>query len=193
MRNTIKINKDQIVFFLYILILVLFTCIHNYIFFLYVLLLLLLYKILIKKQYYKKSILNVIFFSIFLSSIFVGYNFILTKRLEIEYFFLFNLRVTSIYLFTNIIITSISIFKVFEFSQKGTIFLTLLLNIMVSYERFYREYLDILKSKGFFILDLHQKIKLLSYIIFLFFLKLEEDWKEISFIMESRGFYFDEE
>ncbi|MFN3604344.1 MAG: hypothetical protein ACK4UJ_06520 [Leptonema sp. (in: bacteria)] len=121
------------------------------------------------------------------------YTFLITNTLEIHYFFLFNLRILSIYLITILVFENVSIFRVFAFSEKIVIFLTLVLNIIHSYQRFYKEYLDILKSKGFFVLSFKQKLNLLSYLIFLFFLKLEEDWKEISCIMDSRGYYFYEE
>lgn len=192
MKNTIKLNKDQFLFVLYLIFLFFLTYIHNIYFFLIFLIIIFFYKFFILKKWFSKSIINIIFFSIFLSGTYVLYQFLLYQHLELKYFILFNLRVLSIYSLTFLIFNSISIFNVFSFSKNIMIFLSILLNLITSYERFYKEYYDILKSKGFLILKFRKKIYLLSYLIFLIFLKIQEDWKEISSIMESRGFYYDE-
>lgn len=192
MKNIIKLNKDQFYFFLYLVSLFFLTYIHNIYFFLIFLIIIFFYKFFIIKKWFSKSIFNVTFFSLSLSGIYFLYKFFFYQQLELKYFILFNLRVLSIYTLTFIIFQSISIFNVFSFSKNMIVFLSILLNLINSYERFYKEYYDILKSKGFLILNLQKKIYFLSYLIFLIFLKIQEDWKEISFIMESRGFYYDE-
>lgn len=192
MKNIIKLNKDQFYFFLYLVSLFFLTSIHNIYFFLIFLIIIFFYKFFILKKWFSKSIFNITFFSLSLSGIYFLYKFFFYQQLELKYFILFNLRVLSIYTLTFIIFQSISIFNVFSFSKNMIVFLSILLNLINSYERFYKEYYDILKSKGFLILNLQKKIYFLSYLIFLIFLKIQEDWKEISFIMESRGFYYDE-
>lgn len=185
-----KFNLDQIIFILYLFIIISFTYIHDIYFFLISLFLIIFYKFILLKKNIHKSIINVFFISLVLSLSYVIYNFFKTNHLEIDYFFLFNLRILNIYFLTSLVLNTISVFRLLNFSTNLKIYLILILSIIYNYHRSYYEYKEILTSKGLKLFTLSKQIESLSYFIVINYKKLKEDWEEISFIMESRGFYF---
>lgn len=185
-----KFNKDQFIFILYLVIIIALTYIHDLYFFSICLFIIIFYKIIILKKTVDRSIINIIFISVVLSLSYVLYNFFKTKHIAIEYFLLFNLRILNIYFLTSIVLNSISVFHLLNFSMNLKIYTVLILSIIYNYHRSYMEYREILMSKGFKLFTFFKQIESLSHFIIISFKKLKEDWEEISLIMESRGFYF---
>jgi len=181
-------NRDQSLFLLYIILIILFTSIHSveYLLLAMVMLFLLSYKrfIFLFKRTAKTVWLSLSVIS--LSYLFAGFF----TQIHLPFLLLLNIRVFLLSFMTFFMLENINLFKVFSFSKKLSSLMALSFSQMHIFQRTFKEF-----QMGYTSRTQKKRwttwLKSLNATLLYFVNKTLHSSKDISLGMKSRGFFHD--
>ncbi len=175
---------------LYISVVLLFSYVHDYRFFLLATPFLFILSGKDLWRIFKKTFMSVFIFSSFVSLSYTAFS-LLKNQFDFEYLLLLNLRVFSITFLTFFFFSRFNIFKLFDFSKTLTFILVLSYSQINIFRKYFQDFKFAFKSRTIIKPSKNDIYNFVISVITFFGNKSVNNAKEITQAMNSRGFFID--